>query len=97
MLEDVQSEQDLGALPLLLNAVEGALQVQPEADLLQGGSRGGVSVQFSHLRTQQSKPETTAQHDKPRSITFSVTVKGRLTKITRSRVILSFFEIFNEI
>lgn len=49
VLQDVQREQHLGALALLLNAVQRALQVQPEADFLQGGSRGRVSVEFGHL------------------------------------------------
>lgn len=38
MFEDVQCEQNLRALPLLLDPVEGSLQIQPEADLLQGCS-----------------------------------------------------------
>lgn len=36
MLEDVQCEQNLWALSLFLDPVQGPLQVQPETDLLQG-------------------------------------------------------------
>lgn len=36
MFQDVQCEQNLGALSLLLDPVEGSFQVQPETDLLQG-------------------------------------------------------------
>lgn len=53
MLQDVQSEQDLGALALLLDAVESTLEVQPEADLLQGCPRGWVTVQFGDLVTEK--------------------------------------------
>lgn len=36
MFEDVQCEQNLGTFPLLLDSVEGSLQIQPETYLLQG-------------------------------------------------------------
>lgn len=36
MFEDVQREQNLWALPLLLDPVEGSFQIQPETDFLQG-------------------------------------------------------------
>ena len=51
VLQDVQGEQHLGALPLLLDPVQGPLQVQPEADLLQRRARRRVAVQLGHLRT----------------------------------------------
>lgn len=36
MFEDVQCQQNLRALSLFLDPVEGSFQVQPETDLLQG-------------------------------------------------------------
>ena len=36
VLENVEGEGHLHALPLLLDAQQGPLQVQPEGDLLQG-------------------------------------------------------------
>lgn len=35
LLEDIQGQGDLNAFSLLLDADEGSLQVEPEADLLQ--------------------------------------------------------------
>lgn len=49
MFQDVQCEQDLGALAFLLDAVESTLKVQPEADLLQSRPRCWVTVQFGDL------------------------------------------------
>lgn len=36
MFEDIQCEQNLRALSLLLDPVEGSFKIQPETDLLQG-------------------------------------------------------------
>lgn len=51
MLENVKREQNLRALPLLLDPVEGPLQIEPETDLLQGCARRRVTVQLRHLET----------------------------------------------
>ena len=58
VLQDVQSEQDLWTLALLLDAIQGALQVQPEADLLQGRPRGRVTGQFGDLVEEEKNGET---------------------------------------
>ena len=51
-LEDVQSERYLWALPLLLDAEQGPLQVQPEADLLQRSAWRRVAVKLRYLATE---------------------------------------------
>lgn len=50
MFEDVQGEQNLRALSLLLNPVQGSLQIEPEANFLQGCARSWVTVKFGHLK-----------------------------------------------
>ena len=49
VFEDIEGECDLNALPLLLDAEECTLQIQPEADLLQSCPRGWVAVKLGHL------------------------------------------------
>lgn len=49
MLQDVQGEQHLRALSLLLDAIQGSLQIKPEADLLQRRPRSRISVQLGYL------------------------------------------------
>ena len=49
VLEHLQRQRDLHGLPLLLDAEQRPLQVEPEADLLQRGAVGGVTVQLGHL------------------------------------------------
>lgn len=53
VFEDVQGEQNLRALSLLLDPVQGSLQIEPETDLLQGRARSWVTVEFSHLFKRQ--------------------------------------------
>ena len=47
--EDVQCERHLETVALLLDPQQSALQVEPEADLLQRRPRGRVTVQTGHL------------------------------------------------
>lgn len=49
VFEDVQCEQNLRAFSLLLDSVEGSLQIQPETNLLQGCARSGVTIELCHL------------------------------------------------
>lgn len=49
MLENVEGERHFKALPLVLDLEQRTLKVEPETDLLQGCSAGGVPVQLSHL------------------------------------------------
>ncbi len=57
VLENVEGERHLHALPLLLDAQQGALQVQPERDLLR--MRRGQSHVLFHteiLKRKAGKP-----------------------------------------
>ena len=47
--EDVQGEVDLWTVPLPLDAVEGILQIEPKADLLQSSTTGRITLKTSHL------------------------------------------------
>lgn len=55
MLEDIEGECHFKALSLVLYLEQRTFQVEPEADLLQGGAAGGVSVQLGHLERERER------------------------------------------
>lgn len=53
MFQDVQCQCNVRTFSYVLDPQQGSLQIQPEADLLQGSTGCRVTVQFSHLNTCQ--------------------------------------------
>ncbi len=47
MLKDLKSERNLKTLALLLDGLQGAINIVPEADFLHSAASGGVTIQPS--------------------------------------------------